>query len=188
MPWYGGAPLLYHLEHVVIAPDRNLADVRFPVQWVIQPVGVSHHDYRGYAGQIAGGVLRPGDEVVVLPGRPADAGGRRSTRSPAARGAFPTMSVAVRLERRDRHFPRRHGRRGRGPARQRPGARRDGLLDERAAAAPRGRYSIKHTTRSARAVVEELEYRVDINTLEHVPAAQLGLNDIGRVRLAPARR
>src|ERR1700736_2921400 len=60
MPWYGGAPLLYHLEHVVIAPDRNLADVRFPVQWVIRPMSDEHHDYRGYAGQVAGGVLRPG--------------------------------------------------------------------------------------------------------------------------------
>ncbi len=75
MQWYGGAPLLYHLEHVVIAPDRNLNDVRFPVQWVIRPMSDDHHDYRGYAGQVAGGVLRPGDEVVVLPG------GQR-TRSP----------------------------------------------------------------------------------------------------------
>ena len=73
MQWYGGAPLLYHLEHVVIAPDRNLNDVRFPVQWVIRPMSDEHHDYRGYAGQVAGGVLRPGDEVVVLPG------GQRST-------------------------------------------------------------------------------------------------------------
>ena len=78
MPWYGGAPLLYHLEHVVIAPDRNLADVRFPVQWVIRPMTDEHHDYRGYAGQVAGGVLRPGSEVVVLPERPAR---RRSARS-----------------------------------------------------------------------------------------------------------
>src|SRR5215475_3663595 len=67
MGWYGAAPLLYHLEHVVIAPDRNLEDVRFPVQWVIRPMSDEHHDYRGYAGQVAGGVLRPGNEVVVLP-------------------------------------------------------------------------------------------------------------------------
>ena len=77
MQWYGGAPLLYHLEHVVIAPDRNLTDVRFPVQWVIRPMSDEHHDYRGYAGQVAGGVLRPGDEVVVLPG------GQRDAASPA---------------------------------------------------------------------------------------------------------
>ncbi len=72
MHWYGGAPLLYHLEHVVIAPDRNLSDVRFPVQWVIRPMSDEHHDYRGYAGQVAGGVLRPGRRGHGPPGRPAD--------------------------------------------------------------------------------------------------------------------
>ncbi len=79
MPWYAGAPLLYHLEHVVIAPDRNLSDVRFPVQWVIRPMTDEHHDYRGYAGQVAGGVLRPGAEVMVLPSGQRDADRRRST-------------------------------------------------------------------------------------------------------------
>src|SRR5437660_4943975 len=67
MPWYGGSPLLYHLEHVVIATDRNMVDVRFPVQWVVRPMDPEHHDYRGYAGQVAAGVLRAGDEVSVLP-------------------------------------------------------------------------------------------------------------------------
>src|ERR1700684_4475363 len=69
MPWYQGPPLLYHLEHVHIASDRNLIDVRFPVQWVIRPGGRTTHsldaDYRAYAGQVAGGIMRPGDEVVV---------------------------------------------------------------------------------------------------------------------------
>src|SRR5437764_29950 len=68
MPWYGGPPLLCHLEHVVIAPDRDLSNLRFPVQWVIRPASDEHHDYRGYAGQVAGGVLEPGTEVLVLPG------------------------------------------------------------------------------------------------------------------------
>ncbi|MEY2746431.1 MAG: hypothetical protein RL112_1473, partial [Planctomycetota bacterium] len=66
-PWYKGPPLLHHLESVHIASDRNLIDVRFPVQWVVRPQSQEHHDYRGYAGQVAGGVLRKGDEVVVLP-------------------------------------------------------------------------------------------------------------------------
>ncbi|MEA2443453.1 MAG: hypothetical protein QOJ12_745, partial [Thermoleophilales bacterium] len=66
-PWYQGPPLLYHLEHVHVASDRNLIDARFPVQWVIRPMTEEHHDYRGYAGTVAGGVLRPGDDVVVLP-------------------------------------------------------------------------------------------------------------------------
>ena len=79
MPWYGGPPLLYHLEHVHIASDRNLIDARFPVQWVVRPMTDEHHDYRGYAGQVAGGVLRPGDEVIVLPSGKTRAHRRRST-------------------------------------------------------------------------------------------------------------
>ena len=72
MPWYDGPTLLEHLETIEIAGDRNLEDRRFPVQWVIRPMSDEHHDYRGYAGQVAGGVWRAGDEVVVLPS------GRRS--------------------------------------------------------------------------------------------------------------
>ena len=136
MQWYGGAPLLYHLEHVVIAPDRNLDDVRFPVQWVIRPMSEEHHDYRGYAGQVAGGVLRPGDEVVVLPGGQRATHRRRSTRTRRCRrGGLPDDVGGAAARRPDRHLARRHDRRGRGPAGQRPRARGDDLLDERAAAA-----------------------------------------------------
>src|SRR5436309_4139660 len=67
MTWYEGPTLLHYLEHVYIASDRNLIDLRFPVQYVIRPMSHDHHDYRGYAGQVASGQLRPGDEVVVLP-------------------------------------------------------------------------------------------------------------------------
>jgi sulfate adenylyltransferase large subunit len=183
MPWYGGAPLLYHLEHVVIASDRNLADVRFPVQWVVRPMTDEHHDYRGYAGQVAGGVLRAGDEVVVLPS------GRRTriagidTYDGEVESAFPTMSVILRLEddvdisRGDMIVE----------AEDAPVASKEieamvcWMAD--APLQPRGRYAIKHTTRSARAVLDEIEYRVDINTLAHEPAGQLGLNEIARVRL-----
>ena len=110
MQWYGAAPLLYHLEHVVIAPDRNLQDVRFPVQWVIRPMSDEHHDYRGYGGQIAGGVLRPGDRGGRAARRPqhhdrldrhvqrrAGVGVPDDVGGPAAGG-------------RDRHLPRRHDR------------------------------------------------------------------------------
>src|SRR4029450_1771082 len=67
MPWYEGSSLLHHLEEVHIASDRNLIDARFPVQYVIRPMNDEYHDYRGYAGTMAGGVLKPGDEIVVLP-------------------------------------------------------------------------------------------------------------------------
>jgi sulfate adenylyltransferase subunit 1 len=184
MSWYGGAPLLYHLEHVVIAPDRNLADTRFPVQWVVRPMSEQHHDYRGYAGQVAGGVLRAGDEVVVLPGGQQTTIEGVDTFNGEVDAAFPTMSVTLRL------------------ADQLDVSRGDMIVDtDDAPTVAReldamvcwmsekplragARYAIKHTTSSARAVVEELEYRVDVNTLEHDhDALELELNAVGRVRL-----
>src|SRR5438477_3074107 len=98
MPWYEGPALLYHLEHVHIASDRNLHDDRFPVQWVIRPGADVDPDYRGYAGQVAGGVLQPGDDVVVLPSeRRTRIAAIDSFEGPLER-AFPPMSVTVRLE------------------------------------------------------------------------------------------
>ena len=183
MQWYGGAPLLYHLEHVVIAPDRNLADVRFPVQWVIRPMSDEHHDYRGYAGQVAGGMLHPGSDVVVLPGGQRTKLAAIDTYAGEVDVAFPTMSVALRfadeldVSRGDMIVE---------PEDQPISARELEAnicwMSERPLA-PNGRYVIKHTTRSAKAIVKEIEHRVDVNTLEHVPAGQLALNEIGRVRL-----
>ncbi|HEY5431141.1 MAG TPA: GTP-binding protein [Solirubrobacteraceae bacterium] len=183
MQWYGAAPLLYHLEHVVIAQDRNLADVRFPVQWVIRPMSDDHHDYRGYAGQMAGGVLCPGSEIVVLPGGHRTTIAAIDTFDGEIEAAFPTMSVALRLA---DQIDISRGDMIVEPEDQPVTAREleahiCWMSDQPLQA--RGRYTLKHTTRTARAVVEEIEHRVDINTLEHVAAAQLGLNEIGRVRL-----
>ncbi|MFZ0088002.1 MAG: sulfate adenylyltransferase subunit CysN [Solirubrobacteraceae bacterium] len=183
MQWYGGAPLLYHLEHVVIAPDRNLNDVRFPVQWVIRPMSDEHHDYRGYAGQVAGGILCPGSEVVVLPGGQRTTIAAIDTFGGEVQAAFPTMSVALRfadeidVSRGDMVVE----------LDDQPSTAREleafvCWMSEKPLAS-RGRYAIKHTTRGARAIVEEIEHRVDINTLEHVAASELALNEIGRVRL-----
>ncbi|MGO9883007.1 MAG: sulfate adenylyltransferase subunit 1 [Solirubrobacteraceae bacterium] len=183
MQWYGGAPLLYHLEHVVIAPDRNLNDVRFPVQWVIRPMSEEHHDYRGYAGQVAGGVLRPGDDIVVLPGGQRTSIAGIDTYSGSVEVAFPTMSVALRLgnqidiSRGDMIVA----------AEDQPVSAREleamiCWMSEQPMQ-PRGRYTIKHTTRNARAIVDQVEYRVDVNTLDHAPAQQLALNEIGRVHV-----
>ena len=183
MSWYGGAPLLYHLEHVVIAPDRNLADVRFPVQWVIRPMTEEHHDYRGYAGQVAGGILRPGSEIVVLPSGQRTRVTAIDTFSGEVQAAFPTMSVTLRfadqldISRGDMIVE----------AEDQPvGARElDAMVCwmSNEPLRPRSRYAIKHTTRTARALVEQLEHRMDVNTLGHEPAPQLELNEIGRVRL-----
>ncbi len=184
MPWYQGSSLLYHLEHVVIATDRDMDDVRFPVQWVVRPMSDDHHDYRGYAGQVAAGVIRPGSEVVVLPSG-------RKTRIKSVDSydgeldvAFPSMSVTLRLED-DIDI-----------------SRGDMIVDADEAPTvarefeamicwmseepmrPGGRYVIHHTTRSARAIIDKLEYRVDVNSLDRDPAAgELGLNEIGRVHL-----
>ena len=101
MPWYQGPPLLYHLEHVHIASDRNLIDVRFPVQWVIRPRGRASRsdvaDYRAYAGQLAGGIIREGDEVVVLPSGQRTTVAGIDTFEGRVQEAFPPMSVALRL-------------------------------------------------------------------------------------------
>jgi sulfate adenylyltransferase subunit 1 len=183
MPWYGAAPLLYHLEHVVIAPDRNLSDVRFPVQWVIRPMRDEYHDYRGYAGQMAGGVLRPGSEIVVLPSGRSTKVKAIDTYEGEIDAAFPTMSVALRLEdevdisRGDMIVE----------AEDQPVAARE--IEAMVCwmsgqpMAERGRYVIKHTTRSAKAIVDQIEYRVDVNELGQEKASQLELNEIGRVRL-----
>ena len=183
MDWYGGGPLLYHLEHVVIAPDRNLADLRFPVQWVIRPNDDQHHDYRGYAGQVAGGVIEPGNEVTILPsGRRTTIAAIDSFEGPVD-AAFPTMSVALRLA---DAIDVSRGDMIVGTEDQPIVARElDAMvcwMGERPMAAG-GRYVIKHTTRTARAVVAELEHRVDVNSLAHVFADGLGLNEIGRVHL-----
>jgi bifunctional enzyme CysN/CysC len=183
MQWYGAAPLLYHLEHVVIANDRNLTDVRFPVQWVVRPMSDEHHDYRGYAGQLAGGLLHPGSEVVVLPGGRTSRIKAIDTYAGEVDAAFPPMSVALRLEdeidisRGDMLVQ----------AEDQPAVSKeiDAMvcwMSEQPLAV-RGKYTIKHTTRSARAIVESIEHRVDINTLDHHDASQLSLNEIGRVHL-----
>ena len=102
-PWYDGPPLLRHLEQVEVARDRNLDDVRFPVQWVVRTT-----DYRGYAGQMASGMLRAGDEVVVLPSGERTTVDRMETLDGPVEVAFPPMSVVVHLARRHRRRPRQH--------------------------------------------------------------------------------
>jgi len=189
MPWYDGPSLLHHLEHVHIASDRNLIDVRFPVQYVIRPhasTDASLHDYRGYAGQVAGGVLKPGDEVVHLPSgfssrirRIVGSGGTDIDE------AYSPMSVTLLLDD-DVDISR-------GDMICRPNNRPAAVQDIEAmvcwmsassALAPRTRLIVKHTSRVVKAMVSELHYRIDVNTLHRDEAApSLGLNEIGRVRM-----
>jgi bifunctional enzyme CysN/CysC len=183
-PWYAGASLLHHLEELHIASDRNLIDARFPVQYVLRPNTSAHHDYRGYAGQVAGGVLKPGDDVVVLPsGLPTRIAAIETRDGPVAE-AFPPMSVTVRLEdeidiSRGDMICRPHNQ----PAVSQDVEAMVAWLHEEPMR-PGGKYAIKHTTRTPRAMVKELRYRLDVNTLHRdEDAPTLALNEIGRLQL-----
>jgi bifunctional enzyme CysN/CysC len=181
MPWYGGLPLLEHLETVQVDADVNLDDLRLPVQYVIRDGAT---DYRGYAGRLAGGVLRPGDEVLVLPSGRTSTVTAVDTFDGQLDAAFPPMSVTVRLA--DEVDI------SRGDLICRPDDRPE-LARELAADvcwmadAPLragGRYAIKHAAHTARAAIETIENRVDVATLQREAGpTELALNDIGRVRL-----
>ena len=157
MPWYEGPSLLHHLEHLHIASDRNLIDVRFPVQYVIRPHACSDpelHDYRGYAGQVAGGVLKPGDEVMHLPSGFSTRIKRIDMAGTAVDEAFPPMSVTLLLDddvdiSRGDLICRPHNH---------PHAAQDieGMVCWMSAdrpLAPRSRLIVKHTTRTVKGIV-----------------------------------
>jgi bifunctional enzyme CysN/CysC len=184
MPWYQGPPLLYHLEHVHIASDRNLIDVRFPVQWVIRPPSSSVADYRAYAGQVAGGVMRPGDDVVVLPsGHHTTIAGIDTFDGPVEE-AFPPMSVALRLAD-DIDV-------GRGSVivrTQNQPTVSNGFecllcwMSEQPLS-PRRRYLVKHTTRTAMVGGVDVRYRIDVESLRRDEGVTtLELNDLARVHI-----
>jgi len=184
MPWYQGPSLLYHLEHVYTASDRNLIDARFPVQWVIRPQTDAHHDFRGYAGQIAAGVFKKGDSVVVLPSGKRTRIRSISTADGELDSAAPPMSVVIQLEddvdvSRGDMLCRPHNQ---PTVAQEVEAMVCWMTDTPLKAG--SRYWLKHTTRSVRAVVDDLRYRIDVNTLHREEGAdQLVLNEIGRLRL-----
>ena len=184
MPWYEGPSLLHHLEHLHIASDRNLVDVRFPVQYVIRPRSTTITDYRGYAGQIASGVLKPGDEVMVLPSGLTSRIAAIETADGPVEQAFPPMSVTIRLTdeidiSRGDLICRPHN----APAVAQDIEAMVCWMDGTRPLRVGGRYTIKHTTRTARTIVRGLHYRLDINTLHRdETAAHLALNEIGRVR------
>jgi bifunctional enzyme CysN/CysC len=184
MPWYQGPPLLYHLEHVHIASDRNLIDVRFPVQWVIRPPSTSVADYRAYAGQVAGGVLRPGDEVEVLPGGQRSTIAGIDTFDGPVEEAFPPMSVALRLA--DDVDVGRGSTIVRTQNQPTVSSSFEALLcwmSERPLGRNR-RYQVKHTTRTAMVGGIDVRYRIDVESLHRDESATvLELNDLGRVRL-----
>ncbi|ROS78540.1 sulfate adenylyltransferase subunit CysN [Cellulomonas sp. PhB143] len=185
MPWFDGAPLLSHLERLHVASDRNLVDVRFPVQCVIRPQQHEFHDYRGYAGTVASGVLKPGDRVVALPSGLETTIASIETADGPVDEAFPPMAVTVRLE--DEIDVSRGDmicRPNNTPAAVQDLDAQICWMDETASLMPGKRYAIKHTTRWARVVVRQINYRVDVNTLHRDESApEIALNEIGRVQM-----
>jgi sulfate adenylyltransferase subunit 1 (EFTu-like GTPase family) len=183
MGWYEGPALLEWLDTLEVAGDRNLDELRFPVQWVIRPMTDEHHDYRGYAGQLAGGIVRPGDDVVVLPSGIETCVAAVETADGELDEAFPPLSVTLRLED-DVDVSRGDMIAGAGDA---PEAVRSleatvCWMSERPLT-PGARLKLKHTTRTVPARVEAVESRIDTTSLDDEPAEQLELNDVGRVRL-----
>jgi len=185
MAWYGGVPLLEHLEGVEVDADSDLDPWRFPVQWVIRD---HEADYRGYAGQVAGGVLRAGEEVVVLPAGVRTRIAAIDTFDGELDEAAPRMSVTVRLA--DDVDVSRGDLICRDA--DRPALAREVEADicwmTNAPLRPGGRYAIKHATHTARAVVDAVLTKTDVHTLEaHDAPGELALNDIGRVRLRTSK-
>ena len=185
MPWYEGASLLHLLEDVYIASDHNLIDARFPVQYVIRPMNDHYHDYRGYAGTVAGGIFKTGDEVTVLPSGFNSHITSIETADGPVDEAFPPMSVTILL---DHDIDVSRGSMICRPRNQ-PHSGQDleamvCWMSETRPLRAGDRFTIKHTTQVARTIVKDLAYQLDVNTLHrHEDATGLELNEMGRVTL-----
>ena len=184
MPWYKGGTLLNTLETIHIGSDHNHIDCRFPVQTVIRPHSKEHHDYRGYAGRVAGGVFKKGDDVMVLPSGLQSKIKSIDTFDGNVDEAFAPMSVSITLED-DIDV-------GRGDMIVRPNNQPEMCQDidfmmcwlNNTPPKPRAKYIVKHTSNEARGVIKEVSYKVDINTLHRVDVEDgLKMNDIARVKM-----
>ena len=185
MPWYQGSPLLYHLENIYVGSDSNHIDARFPVQWVVRPHSDEFHDFRGFAGRVAGGVFKKGDEVVVLPSGFPSKIKRIMLADKELQQAFYPQSITMLLED-DIDVSR-------GDMLVKPNNQPDTSqdLDARicwfsgARKLTRGsKYIIRHTTKEAQAIVSEVHYKVDVNTLRKIEDDKdFGMNEVGRISL-----
>ena len=184
-PWYEGPALLSHLEDVYIAGDRNLVDVRFPVQYVIRPQTREHADHRSYAGTVASGIMRPGDEVVVLPSGKTSRITAIEGPSGAVAEAFPPMAVSISLAddidiSRGDLLARPHNQ----PVATTEFDATVCWMADESSCEPGRDYIIKQTTRTTRARITALDYRLDVNTLHRDKSATaLKLNELGRVSI-----
>ena len=185
MDWYQGEPLLRTLENIHVASDRNLIDPRFPVQYAVRPHTREHHDYRGYAGQVASGVFRKGDEIMVLPSGFKSTILSIDTFDGPVEEAPAGLSVIIRLANdvdvsRGNMLCRPHNQ-------PEVGQDIDAIvtwMSDSVKLQQGAKFAIKHTTKSARALIKDLQYRFDVSTLHRIDdATELGLNEIGRVTI-----
>ncbi|MBK7182674.1 MAG: sulfate adenylyltransferase subunit CysN [Bacteroidetes bacterium] len=184
MDWYKGSTLMYLLENLHIANDQNHSDARFPVQYVIRPMNNEYHDYRGYAGRVAGGIFKKGDAITVLPSGFTSKIKSIDLDNKSIDEAFAPMSVTLTLEdeidisRGDTLVK----------SENQPVVTQDVevmvcWLNEKKLQV-NGKYALKHTTKDVRCVVKEVQYKVNINTLEKMESdKEVGLNDIARLTL-----
>ena len=185
MDWYRGSPLLYTLETMYIGNEHNHVDARFPVQWVIRPHSDEWHDFRGYAGRVAGGVFKPGDEVTVMPsGFQSRIKGIHDIHGDVPE-AFAPMSVTVTLEdeidisRGDMIVKQNNP-----PQSSQQIEAMICWFSSEANLQERGRYTLRHTTNDVKCLVKELKYKMDINTLHKLKDdREVRLNDIARISL-----
>lgn len=188
MDWYQGPSLLWTLENVQISSDRNLIDARMPVQWVIRPQSDEHHDFRGYSGQIGGGVFRKGEEVVVLPSGFISRIKTISTLTGELEEAFPPMSVAITLE--DEIDISRGDMLAKPNNQPTKGQDIELMICWLNVNSLKlgGKYLVKHTSNEAKCIVKDIRYKVNVNTLEkNEDDKSIGANDIARIQLKTAK-
>lgn len=184
MPWYHGGTLMYALENMHISGDENHVDCRFPVQYVIRPQSTEYHDYRGYAGRVAGGVFKKGDEVALLPSGFTTKIAGIDTFEGEVDQAFAPMSVTIRLE---QDFDLSRGdmivRTNNMPE---IGQDIDMMVCWMSAKPlqPGGMYALKHTSKDVRCIVKDIRYKMNINTLHRIEDDNnIGMNDIARINI-----
>ena len=185
MPWYQGPTLLYHLETVYIGADENHVEARFPVQWVIRPHSDDYHDFRGFAGRVAGGVFKAGDDVTVLPsGFTTKIKAIESMDGPLQE-VFAPMSATITLE--DEIDMSRGDMLVKANNQPVPTQDIDAMVCWFSSDKPlagRGKYILRHTTKEVKAIVTEVCYKININTLRKIEDdLTLNLNDIGRIKV-----
>ena len=187
MPWYHGSSLLYHLENVYVGGDENHVQARFPVQWVIRPQSDKFHDFRGFAGRVAGGVFKPGDDVTVMPSGFTTKIKKIYQDETELEEAFAPQSITITLD--DEIDMSRGDMLVKANNPPKTGQDIEAMICwfSNTGLAQRGKYLIRHTSKETKAIVQEISYKVDINTLrKEEDTTNFTLNEIGRVKLRTA--